>query len=138
MAKKTRVVFDTNIYISAIVFGGSPRILLEMARSKDIELYTSKAILLELSRKLIEKFDWDTESTSEVISGIGVFANVVSPSKKLHVIKQDDTDNRILECADVSKADFIVSGDKRHILPLKKFGKTRIVTPSEFLASETN
>lgn len=128
-----KVVFDTNIFISAILFGGGPRQVLELAREGKIQLVTSKAILLELSEKLHEKFEWSQEEIEEVISGIGMFANVVAPKTKVARIKADPDDNRILECAKVAQADYIISGDKRHILPLKRFGKTKIVSLREFL-----
>lgn len=132
-AKTPKVVFDTNIFISAILFGGNPQEILEYAREKNIQLVSSPQILLELARKLHEKFEWREEDVHEVINGIGVFAQIVRPKKKVDKIKDDISDNRVLECAKEGKAHFIVSGDKRHILPLKKFGKTRIVSATEFL-----
>lgn len=131
--KSPRVVFDTNVFISAILFGGVPREILELAREGKIQLVTSREILLELSKKLHEKFEWGQEEVEELIQGIGVFAEVVIPGVKIVKIKADPSDNRILECAKEAKADFIISGDKRHILPLKKFGDAKIVTPREFM-----
>lgn len=132
-AKSPRVVFDTNVFISGILFGGNPRQVLELARNGQIQLLTSSAILLELAEKLHEKFQWSQEEVREVIEGIGVFAEIVKPEVKVDKIKADPDDNRILECAKQASADFIVSGDKKHILPLKKFGKSRVVTPTQFL-----
>lgn len=133
MRHKPKVVFDTNIFISAIVFGGNPRVCLEIARSGEIELYTSSTLLLELSGKLKSKFKWDDAGIREAVEGIGEFARLVKAKSKVEIIKDDDSDNRVLECAKEAEADFIVSGDKRHVLPLKKFGKTLIVTSREFL-----
>lgn len=132
-AKTPRVVLDTNVFISGIFFSGRPRQVLELARNKQILLVTSSAILLELAEKLHEKFEWSQEEVKEVVEGIGVFTEVVKPEVKVDKIKADPADNRILECAKQAKADFIISGDKKHILPLKKFGKSKIVTPAQFL-----
>jgi len=133
MKPRPKVVFDTNIFISAILFGGNPRVCLNLAREQSIGLFTSKSILLEFSQKLNQKFKWNEQEVREVLEGIKKFAIVVSPKKKMNLIKNDPPDNRILECASHTKADYIISGDKKHILPLKKFGSIRIVSAKEFL-----
>lgn len=133
MSHKLLVVFDTNIFISAIIFGGNPNKCLSLARSKDVQLYTSKAILLELAEKLSNKFFWDQAKIREVLLGFVEFTVIVSPSKKEDVISKDPDDNRILECALEAKADYIVSGDKKHLLSLKNFKGIPIISAKEFL-----
>lgn len=135
---KPKVVFDTNVYISAILFGGAPRICLELARQGKIELYTSRAILLELTGKLRTKFDWHENSICEVLVGISQFAFIVTPRIHVDVINQDPTDNIILEAAQEGKVDYIVSGDKKHILPLKTFKHSKILAPADFLKEITS
>ena len=130
---RPKVVFDTNIFISALIFGGNPRSCLELAKSREIDLYTSRAILFELVQKLKKKFGWRDEETTDAIEGLAKFIKVVEPQEKLTLIKNDPTDNKILECAKEAKADFIVSGDIRHILVLKKFGKAKIIKAKDFL-----
>ncbi|OGY09414.1 MAG: putative toxin-antitoxin system toxin component, PIN family [Candidatus Blackburnbacteria bacterium RIFCSPHIGHO2_01_FULL_43_15b] len=132
MPKVHRVVFDTNIFISAILFGSAPRELLELARSMDIQLVTSNDILLELAEKLHGKFKWNEEEVKEVIAGIGMFAEVIKPKIKIAKITTDPEDNRILECAVEGKADFIISGDKRHVLSLKEFKGVKIFSPRDY------
>ena len=127
------VVFDTNIYISGIIFGGNPRICLEMARVGEIRLFTSKVLLLELAKKLKGKFDWTDEGVKEVIVGISKFAEIVEPKEKIDLIKKDPSDNRVLEVAKKIKGDFIISGDKKHILSLKKFEGTKIISAADFI-----
>ncbi len=133
MSPKIKVVFDTNVLISAIIFGGNSRTCLEMARSDEVILITSKIILLELCAKLNKKFEWSQEDIEDVISGIGVFAKIVSPQTTIDEISKDPDDNRILEAALTGKADYIVSGDKRHILSLKRYKRIKIVSPQEFI-----
>ena len=132
MRLKLKVVFDTNIYISAIIFGGNPRQCLELARKGEIELFTSRAILLELANKLRVKFLWSDSEIREVIEGIGQFAGLVSPKQRLDLIK-DEPDNRILECALEAKADYIVSGDKKDLLSINKFKSIKIISAKQFL-----
>ncbi len=133
MQAKPSVIFDTNIYISAIIFGGNPRQCLELARGGRIELIISKAVYLELAEKLRDKFDWPEEDIIEVISGISEFAKIVSPRRKVKLIKLDPDDNMILEIALEERVDYIVSGDKKHLLSLKKFEGVPIISAKEFL-----
>lgn len=133
MKLKPKVVFDTNIYISAILFGGNPRQCLELAKEQKFELFISRAILLELANAMSNKFSWSKEEIAELIKSIGVFVKVVKPEIKINVIRESPKDNRILECALAVQADYIVSGDKRHLLSLKKFKNIPIISAKQFL-----
>lgn len=133
MKHKPKVVFDTNIFVSGIIFGGNPRALLELARDRQIELFTSKPLLFELSQKLKAKFRWRDLAIQDVIEGIKKYVTVVEPKKKVIVIKSDPSDNKVLECALEAETDFIVSGDKKHLLSLKSFKKTAIISAKDFL-----
>lgn len=130
---KPKAVFDTNIFVSGIIFGGNPRTSLELARAGEINLFTSKSLLFELSQKLKKKFRWRDNEIKDVIEGIGKYVTVVEPSKEVTIIKSDPSDNKVLECALESKVEFIVSGDKRHLLSLGKFKNIPIVSAKEFL-----
>jgi uncharacterized protein len=65
-----------------------------------------------------------------LIEGIEEVAVVVAPGRKIEV-SPDDSDNRLLECADAADADFLVTGNQKHFPKL--FGKTRVVAPRDFL-----
>lgn len=131
--KPPKVVFDTNIFISAILFGGNPLRCLELSREGKIIVVTSKAILLELAEKMNKKFDWGEEEVRDLIEGIAKFAEILEPKEKIDLIKKDPSDNRVLEVAKEAQADFIISGDKKHILPLRMFEGTRILTAADFI-----
>ncbi len=133
MKRKLKVVFDTNIYISAIIFGGNPRQCLELAKIKEFELFSSKDILLELAEKLQNKFHWSGIETVEVLEGIIHFAQLVSPESKIDIIKNDPSDNKILEAAYEAQVNYIVSGDKKHLLSLKIFQNIPILSTKQFL-----
>ena len=133
MTPKLKIVFDTNIYISAILFGGNPRLCLELAREGDIQLYSSRKILLELAEKLREKFLWQEEDILEALEGLLVSTKLVKPEHTVSIIKQDVEDNRILECAETTNADFIVSGDKKHLLSLRNYKGIPILSAKAFL-----
>jgi putative PIN family toxin of toxin-antitoxin system len=127
-----RVVFDTNIYISAFITpGGRGEAAFTAAMDGRFRLFTSIPILTETAGKLAGKFRWERERMVEAVQHIATVAEVVRPRRRLAVLT-DDPDNRILECARAARADFVVTGDK-HLLKLGRYGSTRIVTLVEFL-----
>ena len=110
-----RVVFDTNIYISAFAIpGGNAEEAYLKAIRGQFELFTSVAILTETARVLQTKFDWTEDRTRQAIQEISQTATVLRPRATLHVLK-DEPDNSILECAMEAQAQWIVAGD-RHLL----------------------
>ena len=127
-----KVVFDTNIFISALVVPGSQaeRAFL-LAREKRFDLITSVAILTETARKLREKFDQPEADIKDALKMISRMAEVLKPRLRLNVLK-DVPDNRILECAGEGGANVVVTGD-RHLLKLKKFQDIPILRLADFL-----
>jgi len=111
---------------------------LNLAEENRIKLITSPDILKELKEVLQKKFKFDKKMSEMTISTIKEISLVVYPERKLTVIKERDADNRILECAIEGKADYIISGDKQHILPLKKFQKIRFYHPQFLKFIEKN
>ena len=99
-----RVVFDTNIYISALAIpgGNAEDAYLEAVRGT-FELYTSVAILTETARVLQMKFDWAEDKAREAVQAISQVATVLRLRLTLHILK-DEADNRILECAIAAQA----------------------------------
>jgi uncharacterized protein len=129
------VVLDTNVLISAIVFGGKPRLILEMVIKGEIQLILSDPILREVQSVLSgKKFRYPAPVTIEIVHQLASLATVVYPQKEIKVIKNDPPDNRILECAVTGMARCIVSGDE-DLLSLQSYEKIKIVAPEEFLKS---
>jgi len=127
-----RVVFDTNVYVSAfITTGGRGEAAYLRAVRGEVQLITSVPVLTELARKLREKFYWDDEHIKNACRHIASVAEVVKPKKRISVLS-DDPDNRILECAVEAKAEIIVTGDK-HLLRLREYEKIAVVTLAAFL-----
>src|SRR5690242_9319298 len=94
-----RVVLDTNVYISALMFGGLPGSLLDLALLQSFLLVVSPAVLDELDEKLRLKFDVSAEETSIIRAKLESNAEIVRPDIVLNVIDDDPDDNRVLECA---------------------------------------
>jgi putative PIN family toxin of toxin-antitoxin system len=127
-----RVVFDTNIYISAFVIpGGNAEKAYLGAMSGNCELYTSVAILTELARKLQEKFGWEKPRIVQLIRAISDVAVVLKTTPCLKVLS-DEPDNRILECASKAEAELLVTGDN-HLLKLEQYESCKIVKLSAYL-----
>ncbi|MBP1699322.1 MAG: uncharacterized protein H6Q41_4510 [Deltaproteobacteria bacterium] len=127
-----KVVFDTNIFISAFVIpGGKAEAVYSHALRKDFTLYSSVAILTETAQKLREKFGWQQDKITSLLKAIAKVAIVIKTEPHLHLLA-DEPDNRVLECAEAAGADFIVTGDK-HLLFLKHFQNSDLVKLSDFL-----
>lgn len=131
--KRPRVVLDTNVLISAILFGGPPREILELVIHGAMDCSLSLPILDELRDVLCRpKFGFSPEQSLQVLEELYAVCDVIQPIERIPMITSDPDDNRILECAAESKAEFIISGD-RHLLDLEQYRGIRIVTPSEYL-----
>lgn len=127
-----KAVFDTNVYISALVFPhskGEEAYLL--AVKGKVKLFTSVAILTELANKLREKFNWGDNEITLTLKHISKVAAVVKPDIKINIL-QDKADNKILECAVTAEANIIVTGDK-HLLMLKEYRGIGITRVADFL-----
>ena len=127
-----RVVADTNVYISALNFGGVPDQVLALTRRGLIAVFVSKPILEEIEGVLKEKFQWPPSLTRNALAAINAFAKEVQPTQRVSVIEKDEPDNRVLVCALAAGATIIVSGDS-HLRDLGSFQRIRILSPRAFL-----
>ena len=130
-----RVVLDTNVIVSGLNFPGNERLVLELALRGRFELCLSPFILGEVAGVLGRKFDWAEERSSQALRALGDAATVIEPRRLPEVIEGGHADNRILECAVDAAADYLVTGDRRHLLPLEEYQGTRIVNAPTFLSS---
>jgi putative PIN family toxin of toxin-antitoxin system len=128
-----RVVLDTNVLISAILFGGNPRQILEKAIRGEIRLCLSEPILEELKGVLQRsKFDYSPEMIQVILTELTGVSDFVNPSKTINVVSEDPGDNRILECAVEAQANYIVTGDF-HLLKLSRYRNIEVVNAVAFL-----
>lgn len=128
-----KIVADTNVLISAILFGGNPRKILEKVLSNDIGLILSRQILEEFEGVLCgKKFNYLPDVALAIIHEIELIAQILAPKRHIAIVQTDPDDNMVLECGIAGRADYIVSGNA-HLLALKEFEGIRIVTPAEFL-----
>ncbi len=130
-----RVVFDTNILVSALVLPGgrADEALTRVVEGTD-RLLLSKPILDELLDVLARKFSRDREQLARVAVGLEELAEWVRPARRI-TAAADEPDNRILECASAGRADAIVTGDKA-LLQLRSFEGTHILALRDYLSRE--
>lgn len=114
------------------MFFGKPAKIFDLAVDKKIVLVTSPVILAEVAKVLEKKFNWDQQAIKKQLKVISEVAQLVVPKKRITLLGYRP-DNLILEAAFEGQVNFIVTGDKKHLLPLKKFKNMAVITPSQFL-----
>lgn len=134
-----KVVVDTNTIVSGIARAvGNPHHILELWRQGKIELLSSTATIAKLERvltyprvrKLIQLTD---EQIKRFIALYRAHTTQVEVNIILHVVESDPDDNIIVELAAAGNARYIITGDKKHLLPLKRYRGIEIVSPDTFL-----
>lgn len=130
-------VFDTNVLLSGVGWKGKPHQCLELARAGAVEAVICAEILLELTEKLRDRLQFTPERINATLTDLLAVLTVVKIANQLRVITTDPDDDKILECAVAASATHIVTGDRKHLLPLGHFQNIPIVTPAEFLLLAT-
>ena len=127
-----RVVYDTNVVVSAALKAGSiPASLVAIGLEQRVTLCLSPVILDEYEAVLKRpKFGFDAHTVDTFLRELRLVAVLVSPTKRI-LAAPHEPDNRFLECAQAARAQYLVTGNTRHF-PFSTFGRTRIVSPSEF------
>lgn len=127
-----KVVYDTNILISGLLWKGLPYRCLLLAKAGAIELFLCNEIISEFSSKLKGKFNFTELEAKMIIKEIKSFSKIIKIEGNLKVVKEDRDDDKFIECAYISNADWIVSGD-RHLLALKSYEGIEILGARDFL-----
>ena len=129
----TRVVLDTNVLISAVLYGGNPRTILEAALSGAIEVAVSEAIVQEFQAVLLrQRFGLSVQFVHNVVAELTSLAEWVTPEQHHQVVTEDPSDNLVLDCAVAANAQYLVTGDA-HLLRLQSFQGVAIITPQHFI-----
>lgn len=129
-----KVVYDTNIYISGILLNGQIKEIIKLAKAKSFDLYISSHIIEELREVMTNKFHTPLSIQHVIFRRIKSITTQIYPTTIPRIVLNHHPDNKILATCTTCDAHYLVTGDKKHLLPLKKFGHTKIVTPQEFLA----
>lgn len=127
-----RAVLDTNIFISALIFGGLPSKLVGLGMGQKFQMLTSPILLDELDEKLRNKFKTTPILADKIRSELEAACEVLSTIDQLRVINDDPDDDRVLECAIAGRADYIISGD-RHLLKLGLYEGVVVLNIRQFM-----
>jgi putative PIN family toxin of toxin-antitoxin system len=127
-----RVCIDTNVWISGLLFHGSPAKVVDLAMKRKFHTILSQQILDELDRNLI-KLGVTSKATQRLIDRITEISDIYKPSGQVKIIENNKGDNLVLETAWMGDAKYLVTGDKKHMLPLKSFKNVQIVSPKNLL-----
>ena len=131
-----RLVLDTNVVASAVLWGGMPRLLLQAGREKRVDLFTSAALLAELTdilgrRKFDKKIAASTLTVDQLVDRYAALAALVRPSPTPRIAPDPD-DDVVIGTALAAKADLIVTGDKP-LLSVAEYQGVRLVGVSQAL-----
>jgi putative PIN family toxin of toxin-antitoxin system len=129
-----RAVVDTNIIVSGLLFGGLPSKVVNAAIDRRFIWVTSPYLIEELERVLgYKKFDLSEREVKILLTPLIEISEVIIPTTTVDIIERCPADNRVLECAVDGKCSFIVTGDRRDLLSIKKFHHIEIITAKYFL-----
>jgi putative PIN family toxin of toxin-antitoxin system len=132
--RRLRVVCDTNVLISGLIRpGGNEDAVIQLAIEGEIQVYLSPFILAEVERVLSTKFQWARPQVDRVLENIQQWAIIVEPTREVSAVETDEDDNHILACCLEIQADYLVTGDRRDLLPLRQVENTAIVNAADFL-----
>ena len=128
-----KLVLDTNIYISAFLWGGKPKEILKRAIEGKDEVFISRAIMDEIFEVLKRpSFKVNETAIEALMREIDDISELVIVTERIEKLCRDMDDNAIVECGVGAKADYIITGDN-DLLVLKSYRKIRIVNISEYL-----
>ncbi len=129
-----KVVFDTNVVASASFWRGAPFDCLAAWAQGQCLAVVSSNLLAEYHETVEElRLDYPNRKYVEWVTALTEAAELVFPAERASGATPDPDDEMILECALAAEADFIVSGDKKHLLVLRQFQGIPIVSPAEFM-----
>ena len=130
-----RLVVDTNVLVSAFLWQGTPGRLIALAGEKEVQLFTSRALLDELSATLaklkLARYVAATELTAEqMLASYRRISTIVTARQLGERVSRDADDDAVLACAIAARADLVVSGDD-DLLVLRSFKGIAIVSATE-------
>ncbi len=124
------VVIDTNVYISALLFGNIPEKVVSYCYNY-LDVYISIDIINEIQEILSGKFLFRDKEIKDIMGVLISQLKIIIPETKIGIFEKNG-DNNILECALASDSKYIISGDKKHLLKLKEYKGILIVSPAKF------
>jgi putative PIN family toxin of toxin-antitoxin system len=127
------VVLDSNVVLSAFLYGGRPKQIFQMVLSGSIQLASSEALLNEI-RGVLQRptFGLNKQFIQTMLSEYSGVAKWKEPAEHFSIVQDDPNDNQFIDCAVAAKADYLITGDK-HLLKLAAFRVVKIISVDGFL-----
>lgn len=131
------MVLDTNVWISALIWGGNPAEVVKAAENRRLRIFISEEIVGEISRvleypKLKQAYRGSGLGRTDLVEAVLKVSRFIKVTRKVNVVADHPADDKFIECALAARADYIVSGD-RHLLKLARHERIRIMSVREFL-----
>jgi len=127
-----KVVLDTNVFISGIFWTGTSNKILNSWKEGKFSLISSIDTISEITRVLSDfKIRLPDKDIQEIVELVVRNSEIVEPKEKIDIIKDDQSDNALIEAAVAGNAHYIVSQDN-HLLKLRSFRNIKILSPEEF------
>lgn len=129
-----KITVDTNFLISATQWDNSVahKLLLKLI-DIEAEIYTTSEIIGEFAKVLGRDFKYEEKEISFIIEKIMSVLILIETKEKINIIKNDPSDNKIIECAVESFSDYLITYDKKHLLVLGDYKGIKIITPEELI-----
>lgn len=133
-----RLVLDTNVVVSGLLWSGPPRRLLEAAMAGEVQLFSSAVLLDELAHTLdhpkfaarMEAFD---TNPAALVAQYTALVSLVAPASVPRIVTNDADDDHVIAAAVAARAELIITGDRKHLLPVGAHEGIAIVTAREML-----
>lgn len=138
MQAPLRLVLDTNVVVAGLLWSGPPRHLLESAVDGEVELFSSEVLLSELAqtlsyKKFSARVDGFGVTVDTLVAQYSALISLVEPTRVPRVVADDADDDHVIAAAIAAAASLIVTGDRKHLLPIGSHAGIAIVTPREVL-----
>lgn len=133
-----RAVIDANVFVSFLLSkGDTVSFIIDEWENETFDVLVTYSIFIELD-DVIDRVTKSNKGAVDRLDAAAMKRRLLKNTIRVNTISdvnisKDSKDNRYLVCAKDGQADYLVTGDKKHLLSLKKFGNTRIVSPKEFV-----
>ena len=134
-----RLVLDTNVVVAGLLWNGTPRRLIELAiQGEAVELFSSPVLLDELAHtlgypKFAQRIQGFATSVGALVAQYTALVSLVVPASAPRVVAADADDDHVIAAAVAARAELIVTGDRKHLLPIGTHQGIAIVTARDVL-----
>ena len=127
-----RVVIDSNVWLSGLVFGGKPGKIIELFMDEAILVVVSEELISELRRKITQRFPLFISHLDLLEASVRKDTVMVKLGSQTVTVSRDRDDDKFIETALLGECQYIISGDK-DLLVIRSYKNIRIIKPAEFL-----